>query len=980
MGCGVSAGESGRNVPTPHAMITAATPTEASSSVQERITYRAFVQAMAMIHKANNRKDKEQGDPKVGGHPASCASAMHILSALHLEVREPQDFVCCKPHASPVDHALHNLMGLFRHNEHVDWFEDDPKANGTDYFTEEDAKKTMEGLRRFPTEENPHVFQSYHARTDPDHFHFLPSGTVGIPPVVSGYLALAYRYAKDHGWDVPEGAHFWSLIGDSEFREGSLLEAMPDLAERMLGNVTWIIDYNRQNLDGTRIPNERGLEGTDAERIEKTAIANGWRVIQVRHGKIRTALFKKKGGAALKEVLESGLTDYEFQMLALKRDAAAVRTLIGEKHPGAKALLKASDDDTILRMLLDLGGQCYDTIRDALKTSRGESGEPYMIIAHTLKGWGLECLADPANHSSLPKGQEINALIESAGLSADDPFEHFAKDSEEGKYLTQRADIFKKSMDEHEELRKRNKAKVRDAIDAAGGIPDSLDIDLSLFPLSHTQWMWGQLAAKLVRLGSSVTDQRQKGKEGGRRKTDGQGPDLTEHERRWATAAEFVMTMSPDVGTSTNISSVLNERIYGPDRADGELKEKLDVQYKHPELIATQDAWTRHIRFEIAEANAMTAVGSFGKMAHYVGLPFFPIMTVYDFFIKRALDQLYYSLYWGAEFVVMGTPSGVSLSAEGAQHSWKSDIQIPNLITWEPLYAIEVDWIMSDAIKRSMMDDNEGRRGVLIRAVTRGVQQKTMLAQLKTQARYKGHDAGALAPKGANWQGATDESQVASLPDDDILKSVRDDVLAGGYYLADYRGYAGYEPGDNVVHIFAMGSLADGAIEASAELLKRGIFANVIHVSSPELLFGILGHQTGYSHLKDGLSVDGNMHLVPTGEADSAGLAGLAGRRVPIVAVCDGEAGLLDNIGSIVGVRQETLAVRKFSKCGRPSEIFEYQHLDAPSIVEACGKVLSETAMEDVKVSAATLNRVAGAPQNAGVGNWRELWPDAPKG
>ena len=82
-------------------MITKATQTEASSSVQERITQRAFVQAMAMIHMANNRKDKRPTDPKVGGHPASCASAMHTLAALHLEVREPQDFVCCKPHASP---------------------------------------------------------------------------------------------------------------------------------------------------------------------------------------------------------------------------------------------------------------------------------------------------------------------------------------------------------------------------------------------------------------------------------------------------------------------------------------------------------------------------------------------------------------------------------------------------------------------------------------------------------------------------------------------------------------------------------------------------------------------------------------------------------------------------------------------------------------------------------------------------------------
>ncbi|MGB0332065.1 MAG: hypothetical protein ACPGPE_09655, partial [Planctomycetota bacterium] len=78
-----------------------------------------------------------------------------------------------------------------------------------------------------------------------------------------------------------------------------------------------------------------------------------------------------------------------------------------------------------------------------------------------------------------------------------------------------------------------------------------------------------------------------------------------------------------------------------------------------------------------------------------------------------------------------------------------------------------------------------------------------------------------------------------------------------GYYLVDYRGYAGYEPGDNVVHIFAMGSLADGAVAASKALLERSIYANVIHVSSPELLFGILGHESDYRHLKEGLGVDG---------------------------------------------------------------------------------------------------------------------------
>jgi pyruvate dehydrogenase E1 component len=483
--------------------------------------------------------------------------------------------------------------------------------------------------------------------------------------------------------------------------------------------------------------------------------------------------------------------------------------------------------------------------------------------------------------------------------------------------------------------------------------------------------MWGQLAAKLVRIGTND--------EGGPQ-TAVSAKTLAPDEQRWKTAADMVLTLSPDVGTSTNISPGMDKRIYGPDYQP-DLEDELQVEYKHPELSTTEDPWTRHIRFEIAEANCMSAAGAFGKIGHYVGLPFMPMMTVYDFFIKRALDQLYYNLYWGAEFVLMGTPSGVTLSSEGAQHSWKSDIQIPNLVTWEPLFALEVDWILSDAIRRQMTDENEGRKGVLIRAVTRGVQQSLLLENVRRQARSKldGTNAGPLKPSGAGaeWGDAQPEDGLAVLDDTTLLERVRQECLAGAYYLVDWRGYNGYEPGDNVVHVFAMGSLATEALAAAETLLARGIFANVIVVSSPELLLGILGEHDDYRHLREGLGIDGNLHAVQGSGDSEAGLVSIAGRRVPIVAVCDGEAGLLDNIGSIVGVKQVTLAVRKFSKCGRPDEVFGYQHLDAASIVAACGKVLSETALEDLRVSPALLERLAGRRTDERP-DWRTLWPDAP--
>jgi pyruvate dehydrogenase E1 component len=710
--------------------------------------------------------------------------------------------------------------------------------------------------------------------------------------------------------------------------------------------------------------------GADCERIERTALANGWRVVQLRHGSFREELFKQEGGGALRELFEHAFSDYEYQMLLLKRDAETIRSRAKSRSAQAFALLSKLNDDDVVRAFADLGGHDFERLVAAYDFAKQASEQPCLIIAHTVKGWNLECAADPSNHSSLPDKREQEAILKAVGLSFDDPFQRFDPQSPEGRFLAQRRDVFRAGIETHEQLREKNKQLVRAAIERDGGVPESLNIDLSLFPSAHTQWMWGQLAAKLVRIGTA----------------DEGGPhtgstELSAEEARWRTAADFVLTMSPDVGTSTNISGSMDSRVYGPEGLKP-LDAELHLKLRHPQLVSHSQQWTRHVRFEIAEANAMSAVGAFGMLRAYTGLPFSPVMTVYDFFVKRALDQLYYNLYWGSEFIVMGTPSGVTLSSEGAQHSWKSDIQMPNLITWEPLFAIEMDWILSDAIRRQMLGDNRGRSGVLVRAVTRAIAQRTLLELVRSHAASKveGAVTAALAPAGAGeeWAGAVDESSLEARPDEELLADLRRNCLAGAYYLIDWRGYAGYEPGDNVVHIFTMGSVATEAIDASALLAKRGIFANVIHVSSPELLLGILGEQSGYQHLTEGLDINGDLHAVEGAGESEAGLVSIAGRRVPILATCDGEAGLLDNLGSIVGVKQKTLAVRKFSKCGRPDEVYAYHHLDAASIVSAAGELLARTALEDLRVSPSLLERFAGTPRTRQ--DWRALWPDTETG
>lgn len=917
--------------------------------VLDSIARRAHYLATQMIWQANHRTDKEKGDPKVGGHPAASASSLHIMGALHLLVKSGFDHIANKPHASPTDHSYNYLLDLLLKND-------------LSKLTQEQADQAMNGLRKF-TDGSEYVFQSYHSAYDPDHHNFYPSGTVGIPPVVAGYMALAYRYAREHGYEVPD-AHFWAVCGDSEFREGSMYEAVPDFAERELGSLTWILDYNRQSLDGHRITNKDIMNGTDADRVERTMAANGWEVIQVRHGSKRQALFKKKDGDIFKNFLEKELEDYELQALLLVQDMKALKKGIAKEHPNLKKFLESITDEELFDAIRDFGGHDMLALAEAMEKSKQSKRKPTIIIAHTLKGWGLKSAAQPGNHSSLPQEEEVMELKAKQGIKGDKLYERFPANSQEGKFLAARSEKLYSEIKAQYALKAKNQDFFLKKLTEFGDIPQSLDINTKMTSYPHTQWMLGQLTAKLTRIANTPLDE---GKLAEKQKP------LTELEKPFKLPGELFVSMAPDVGTSTNLNPAMDGKIFGaPVVTDHETD--LGVKdHKLPDLVPGEEVSDRFLRFEIAEGNVMSCVGAFGKMRDTLGIPLIPLMTVYDFFIKRALDQYFYNLYWKSSFICVGTPSGVTLSPEGAQHGWKSDIQIPNQITWEPFFCQELDWILCDTIKRHVLNDNAGRTGTLLRLVTRGAEQKDMLHYLKKQARFKAGLEGALARAEFPIAGAVNEEELGTLDEAQILSTVREEVLKGAYYLIDYRGYAGYEPGDNVVNIFAMGSLVTEGIKASEALLGRGIYANVIVVTSPDLLIGIQAHETDYEYLKNGLGVNSNLYLRKADEVTTGDLITVAGKRVPVVSVADGEAGLLDNIGSVIGVRQEALAVRKHSKCGRPSEIYAYHGIDAESVVEACGKVLAETALEKVIVSENALSEAHQAEGRAA--HWTDLWP-----
>jgi pyruvate dehydrogenase E1 component len=878
------------------------------------IIHRAQYIATRMIYEANHRQDKEKGDPKIGGHAAACASALHITGALHLNVRTGFDFIANKPHASPTDHAYHYLLNLLLHPD-------------LSPLTEQQAYRALMGLRKFSQDHSLEpVFQSYHSAYDPDHHCFLPSGSVGIPPVNVGYLALAYRYAQNHGYQVPK-AHFWAIAGDSEFREGSMFEAVPEFAERELGNLTWILDYNRQSLDGHRITNHEIMGGSDANRIEKTFLANGWQVIQVRHGQKRRASFKLPGGQQFQVFLEELLLDYQLQALLQVEDAELLKKELLQAHPPLQVFLEHISSEELKELCRDLGGHDLQALTDAMMESKKDSRRPCLIIAHTLKGWGLESAASPGNHNTLPEKKEVESLQKKTGLTVDQIFSKFEDSSEEGLFLKKRGQDLLNDLKTQRDLKSLNEAFFLKKLEAHGPLPESIGVNLKLASYPHTQWMLGQLNAKLNRCANADS--------------------LSPQEQPWKTPGELIVAMAPDVGTSTNLNPLMDGKIFGANLVTQDSEKDLGVKNsKLPDLIPGQAPSDRFIRFEIAESNTMSCMGSFGRLRDILGIPLLPLMTVYDFFIKRALDQYFYNLYWKSSYILVGTPSGVTLSPEGAQHGWKSDFQIPNQITWEPFFCLELDWILAESLRLHLLNQNQGRSGVLIRCVTRGVEQKDFLNLLKRQKRFKISDQNqALHPKGLPLNQAQDESQVSTLSDEEILSSIRQDVLDGGYFLLDYRGYQNYNPGDNVVHILSMGSTTTEAVKASEALLHQGIYANIIVVTSPDLLCGHLGYDNDYTHLTQTLGLNAILYAHQKEEMELTTLAGL---RIPLVSVHDGEPGLLDNLGSIVGVKHLCLAVRKHSKCGRPQDIYSYHGLDAQSVEKACLKVLKNTAEERI--------------------------------
>jgi pyruvate dehydrogenase E1 component len=779
-------------------------PVQLLEQIQDRVLWLA----VRMIHEANVVRPSVDG-VKVGGHQSSSASVVSILTELYFHWLRRGDLVAVKPHASPAFHAIEYLLG---------------NLDGS-YLT---RLRSFGGL------------QSYPSRTkDPDPVDFS-TGSVGLGAVAPLFASLADRYLRAH---FAEEARNWpdrrfvALVGDAELDEGSVWEAAVEDALSGLGNVTMIVDLNRQSLD-------RVIPGIRVRQIEGYFAAAGWQVVEAKYGRKLQTLFGRPGGEALRRRIDD-MNNEEYQVMIRKPGPEARARLIDPapadyRDDLAKSVANVSDDE-LPRTLADLGGHDFRELERALNEADSDRTRPSVVFAYTIKGWRLPFAGDSLNHSAHASTEQVHALAAEFHASEDDPWAGFNPDSPVGRLCRAR----------FEELY--GAPRTPEIRTTAIEIPSTADVRIAA--KTSTQQVFGDTLAALSRVPSV-------------------GPRI--------------ITASPDVSVSTNLGGWINRvGVYSPN----EMPKHDDT----PKLLQWEPRPAgQHIELGISEMNLFMWLSQFGLTQELFGETLIPVGTVYDPFVLRGLDAFIYALYVKSQFILAGTPSGVSLAPEGGAHqstiTQSVGIELPTLHFFEPAFGQEVVWSMLEAM-RGVVDRRKGF-STYLRMTTRPIDQS-----LADPVRARLGDE--------EW---------------------RRQVLAGGYRLVDAREDAPDLPADApVVQVVVAGPVVTEAVEAARFLQKEEVAANVIVVTSAQRLFAEL-HDRRLSAIRDRARGQlGHLGtLLPKGE-----------RRAPMVTVLDGASHALSFMGAAYGVPVIPLGMDSFGQSGTVPDLYAYAGIDAEHIIEA---------------------------------------------
>ncbi len=345
-------------------------------AILDEIQQRVLWLATRIVDAANHDRDTGDG-VKVGGHQASSASLVTVMTALYFAHLDAPDRVSVKPHASPVFHAIQYLLGNL-------------------------DRAYLPTLRAFGG------LQSYPSRTkDPDPVDFS-TGSVGLGAAAPLFAAAVRRYVDAHFGPRPR-SRFVALIGDAELDEGNIWEAVADPATDGLGNVLWIVDVNRQSLD-------RVVPGVRIAQWEQQFSAAGWHVVEAKYGQALQAAFAQPGGDALRDWIDAMPNEHYQSLFGLA--AAAVRERFLDGAPAeVERFCAGLSDGELASLVADLAGHDLGSLLAAFAECDAEKDRPSVLFAYTIKGWGLPIAGNPRNHSALLTTGQVDQMRERLGLT-----------------------------------------------------------------------------------------------------------------------------------------------------------------------------------------------------------------------------------------------------------------------------------------------------------------------------------------------------------------------------------------------------------------------------------------------------------------------------------------------------------------------------------------------------------------------------------
>lgn len=687
--------------------------------------------------------------------------------------------------------------------------------------------------------------QSYPSRTkDGDDVDFS-TGSVGLGVAQTLFSSLVQDYVTAHGWmkGRAEG-RMVSLIGDAEMDEGNIYEALIEGWKHGLRNTWWVVDYNRQSLDAVI---REGLWS----KFEQMFQNFGWDVVIIKHGKLQQAAFAEPGGDRLRDWIDA-CPNQLYSALTFQGGAAWRKRLtdeIGDQGP-VTALIDRRSDAELAALMGNLGGHDLPSLLEAFAQAKTHD-RPVCFICYTIKGFGLPLAGHKDNHAGLMTPAQMEGFQQSLGVRPGhewDKWEGAALPAAELQAFVDRTPFFAGG-------RRRLSAPTVPT-------PEALSYPAPGAKPISTQMGFGQI--------------------------------LNEISRQDSDFASRIVTTAPDVTVSTNLGPWVNRRglFARAAMADTFKAERIPSTYNWEFSPKGQ-----HLELGIAESNLFLALSAFGLSHTINGERLLPIGTVYDPFIYRAADQLNYACYQDARFMLVATPSGVTLAPEGGAHQ---SIGTPlvgmaqdGLCAFEPAFLDELAVIMRfgfdymqrsgeaapdqpEPAERSWLRDETGG-SIYLRLSTRPMEQPTR----------------AMTPE------------------------LERSIIDGGYWMR--------KPGPNAQVVVAYsGTLAPEAIQAVALIGEARRDVGLLAVTSADRLnagwtAAQRARERGLSHARS--HIDRLLEAAPD--------------HCILITVMDGHPATLAWLGAVKGHRTRSLGVEHFGQTGTIADLYRHYGIDAAGIVRA---------------------------------------------